>query len=385
MGCSSLSHTAYHTRLPDSIRRTPDFTARKLCDVPVLCSTERQTLLFSATMPAQLSGFISVGLRDPQLIRLDVENKISDKLHSSFFTVAESAKGAVLLFLLKEVNVAHPPCAVKARMHACTHTRSGRLQRAGTGLAPATSAPGTGLAPATSAPGLGFPLPHLHRDWDLQVIPRDQLTIIFVATRHHVEYTQTLLTSLGFQASGANRTDWLTAPTSAPELSSPLPHLRWDSARGERPAAGRDGVRQYGHVRAKDQRGQVSQRSVQGVPHLHRDRAHPCHICTATGLACATSAWTGSGCKVLVVTDVAARGIDIPLLDNVINVRRRQTELHSVRPCSGQRHPCPGQCHPCPGQCHPCSPSNRRSTFRHCCAPVGSVLVLASGALEHLR
>ena len=26
------------------------------------------------------------------------------------------------------------------------------------------------------------------------------------------------------------------------------------------------------------------------LPHLHRDRAHPCHICTGTGLAAATSA-----------------------------------------------------------------------------------------------
>ena len=167
-----LSHTAYHARLPDSIRRTPDFTARKLCDVPLLCSTERQTLLFSATMPAQLSGFISVGLRDPQLIRLDVENKISDKLHSSFFTVAESAKGAVLLFLLKEVNVAHPPCAVKARMHA--HTLGPSAARrdwahpchicTGTRLSPATSAPRLGSPVPTSAPRLGSPLPHLHRD-----------------------------------------------------------------------------------------------------------------------------------------------------------------------------------------------------------------------------
>ena len=37
--------------------------------------------------------------------------------------------------------------------------------RAGTGLAPATSAPGLGSPLPTSSPGLGSPLPHLRRDW----------------------------------------------------------------------------------------------------------------------------------------------------------------------------------------------------------------------------
>lgn len=41
---------------------------------------ERQSLLFSATMPKQLVQFARAGLKDPALIRLDIESKISTEL-----------------------------------------------------------------------------------------------------------------------------------------------------------------------------------------------------------------------------------------------------------------------------------------------------------------
>lgn len=41
---------------------------------------ERQSLLFSATMPKQLVQFARAGLKDPALIRLDTESKISTEL-----------------------------------------------------------------------------------------------------------------------------------------------------------------------------------------------------------------------------------------------------------------------------------------------------------------
>lgn len=47
----------------------------------------RQTLLFSATMPRALAEFARAGLRDPTLIRLDAESKISPDLSLAFFTV----------------------------------------------------------------------------------------------------------------------------------------------------------------------------------------------------------------------------------------------------------------------------------------------------------
>ena len=47
----------------------------------------RQTLLFSATMPKALAEFARAGLRDPELVRLDADTKISPDLALAFFTV----------------------------------------------------------------------------------------------------------------------------------------------------------------------------------------------------------------------------------------------------------------------------------------------------------
>lgn len=45
-----------------------------------MAAAASQALLFSATLPKQLMQFARAGLRDPELIRLDVERKISENL-----------------------------------------------------------------------------------------------------------------------------------------------------------------------------------------------------------------------------------------------------------------------------------------------------------------
>lgn len=65
----------------------------------------RQSLLFSATLPKTLVEFAKAGLNDPELIRLDVENKISDLLQMHFITCRAEEKEAILLHLLKNVTV----------------------------------------------------------------------------------------------------------------------------------------------------------------------------------------------------------------------------------------------------------------------------------------
>jgi ATP-dependent RNA helicase DDX54/DBP10 len=141
----------------------------------------RQTLLFSATMPTALAEFVRVGLREPQVIRLDAEMKVSSDLKLSFTVVRVDEKIPALLYVLREV------------------------------------------------------------------VPPKQQTVVFAATRHHVELLVTVLESEGIKCSSV----YGTMDFAARKLN-------------------------IGKFRARKT-------------------------------------------EVLVVTDVAARGIDIPLLDNVVN------------------------------------------------------------------
>jgi ATP-dependent RNA helicase DDX54/DBP10 len=166
----------------------------------------RQTLLFSATLPKSLVEFAKAGLQTPKLVRLDAEGKISTDLKMSFFSVKQAEKEACLLFLLREV-IGVP---------------IGSNQ-------PEEVPEGKGKRKATTQ----YAAPHQ--------------TLIFVATKHHVEYLTVLLTTAGYSVSQI-----------------------------------------YGTL---DQ----TARSIQ----MDRFRR---------GIT-----------NILVVTDVAARGIDIPVLENVVN------------------------------------------------------------------
>lgn len=155
--------------------------AEQLNAIVKQCPIERQTLLFSATMPKMLLQFSRAGLRDPQLIRLDTDVKLSEELRLGFFYIRSNEKIAALLYLI------------------------------------------------------------------LTIIPSNQSTIIFAATKHHSEFLHQLLTSVG--------------------VTSTLIYGSMDQdARNSNLKSFR-----YGEV------------------------------------------------NYLIVTDLAARGIDIPLLNNVIN------------------------------------------------------------------
>jgi ATP-dependent RNA helicase DDX54/DBP10 len=155
--------------------------AEQLNEIVRECPEERQTLLFSATMPKQLIQFSRAGLKDPQLIRLDTDTKMSDELRLGFFSVRSNEKMGALLYLCQNI------------------------------------------------------------------IPKEQLTIIFTATRHHSELIHLLFNKLSI-------TSTLIYGTMDQEVRSQNLNLF--------------------------RRGEVS---------------------------------------FMIVTDVAARGIDVPLLNNVIN------------------------------------------------------------------
>lgn len=90
-------------------------------------SSQRQTALFSATLPSALASFAQASLRDPLLVRLDSEGKLSEDLVSTFLHVAPQCKDALLLLLLdriasKGAGDRRPLCVVfVATRHHCEY------------------------------------------------------------------------------------------------------------------------------------------------------------------------------------------------------------------------------------------------------------------------
>lgn len=122
------------------------------------CCECPQTLLFSATLPKMVAQFARAGLREPELVRLDVDTKVSDKL--------KVRRRAALV----AVMVAH-------------HRRVGASRH--------DSSPPT--------PQLAFFMPRPDEKVSAllfvlrDLLPRDQQAIVFVATRHHVELLSDML------------------------------------------------------------------------------------------------------------------------------------------------------------------------------------------------
>lgn len=194
--------------------------ATQLTEILHALPQSRQTLLFSATLPKSLVEFARAGLQEPVLVRLDAESKISPDLQSAFLSVKSAEKEGVLLHLLSEViQIPTGPTetALNAKAKAKITENNKKRKRGG---------------------------------WDAvkpNESPTAHSTIIFVATKHHVEYLTALLRQAGYAVS----------------------HV-------------------YGSLDQIARRMQVQDFRT-GITHI------------------------------LVVTDVAARGIDIPVLANVIN------------------------------------------------------------------
>ncbi len=173
----------------------------------------RQTVLFSATLPKSLVEFAKAGLENPNLLRLDADGKISTDLRMAFFSVKQAEKDACLLLLLRDV------IGVPLGPNVRDATTEGQDKK-----------------------GKGKAKLKYHE----QVTAPHQ-TLIFAATKHHVEYLTNMLSTAGYAVS----------------------HI-------------------YG---ALDQTARSQQMDLFRRGHTN----------------------------VLVVTDVAARGIDIPVLENVVN------------------------------------------------------------------
>ncbi|KAL3893261.1 MAG: hypothetical protein SGARI_008283 [Bacillariaceae sp.] len=146
-------------RLAHIISEIPDFTLKD-CQMCILDEADRllemgfalqlrqiqkslpesrcQKVLLSATMPKMLGGFTN----DPQVVRLDQEATVSEELRVSFITCRSLEKDAALLQIMS---------AIEEDKEANESTRTG-------------------------------------------------LTLVFCATRHHVEYVTTLIRASGLEA-----------------------------------------------------------------------------------------------------------------------------------------------------------------------------------------
>ncbi|KAH9865775.1 ATP-dependent RNA helicase dbp10 [Plenodomus biglobosus] len=191
--------------------------AAQLSEILHALPTNRQTLLFSATLPKSLVEFARAGLQEPKLIRLDAESKISPDLKSAYFTIKSGDRDGALLHLLDsviKVPVGETDAAKKARIDSEKATTNKKRKRS---------------------------------DGFVKDAPIAESTIIFAATKHRVEYLANLLRAAGYAVSYV-----------------------------------------YGNLDQTARKEQIQD--------------------FRTGLS-----------RILVVTDVAARGVDMPHINHVIN------------------------------------------------------------------
>lgn len=198
--------------------------AEQLNELLASLPEKRQSLLFSATLPRTLVDFAKAGLFNPVLVRLDAESKISDELELAFFSCKKNEREANLISILQDVI--KMPLATKDQLeqidekyhHDSDEEESEKRK----------------------------PIRRI-RQKKANELPSEYSTIVFVPTRHHVEYITGILKRIGY----------------------PVAYI-------------------YGSLDQHARRRQL--------------------LLFRAGI-----------CSVLVVTDVAARGIDVPVLANVIN------------------------------------------------------------------
>jgi ATP-dependent RNA helicase DDX54/DBP10 len=145
--------------------------AAQLSEILHALPTSRQTLLFSATLPKSLVEFARAGLQEPKLIRLDAESKISPDLKSAYFTIKSGDRDGALLHILDNVikmPVGETEAAKRAKENAGKLSNNKKRKRS---------------------------------DVNYRDVPVEESTIVFAATKHRVEYLNSLLRAVGYPVS----------------------------------------------------------------------------------------------------------------------------------------------------------------------------------------
>lgn len=97
------------------------------------CPKERQTLLFSATMPPEIESLCSWALKDPERIQIDVRQSTAETVNHSLYPVAEAQKMDLLHELLERTH--YESVIVFCRMKSRADMVAGNLRSEGHSVA----------------------------------------------------------------------------------------------------------------------------------------------------------------------------------------------------------------------------------------------------------
>jgi len=219
--------------------------SEQLNEILACLPDERQSLLFSATLPKNLVEFAKAGLNNPVLVRLDAESKISDNLQMCFISSKKNERDANLLYILEDV-IKMPPATEEQQKKfkkLTSWSEDGEDYDEDEDDDDSFDA----LGESESGKKSGKRRKTRVKPAKANELPSEKATIVFVPTRHHVEFITSVLRDAGYCVAYI-----------------------------------------YGSLDQHARRRQLL-------------------------------AFRAGICSILVVTDVAARGIDIPILANVIN------------------------------------------------------------------
>ena len=86
--------------------------AEQLNEIIDRLPSQRQTMLFSATLPPKIMEFAKAGLRDPELVRLDIERRLPEDLQMAFFHSRYEDKIPALVHLITRVIKRDEKCVI---------------------------------------------------------------------------------------------------------------------------------------------------------------------------------------------------------------------------------------------------------------------------------
>lgn len=160
--------------------------AEQLNELLVALPPNRQSLLFLATLPRSLVDFAKAGLTNPVLVRLDAELKISDQLQMAFITTKKNEREANLMYILQEV-IKLPLATQEERL------KLQLLDKQNDDSDEEREAEEKDKDKKRKRPKF-----KKERLPPANELPSPFSTIVFVPTKHHVEYITTMLRDAGY-------------------------------------------------------------------------------------------------------------------------------------------------------------------------------------------